>query len=68
MIADQTLKAGDCIFIPALAYLQYIAESEIKPKSEYKLSASATLVNMEYSANSEVLSSVFDAVENGLIT
>jgi hypothetical protein len=67
-MTSQKLTAGDCIFIPALTYVQYIAESEVKPKSEYGFHALATLVSLEYPVNSEVLSSIFDAVENGLIT
>ena len=63
---QDTLKAGDCIYIPAFYFYQTSGVAETQPmKGEYK--PAAITVSFKYKAHSRMLEAFYDAIETGIL-
>lgn len=56
------LREGDCLYIPAFYFYQYIAKAPAIPDKD-GIKPSALSVNLKYPSSSALLSSFFDAIE-----
>jgi len=61
-----TLRPGDCIFIPAFYFYQVAGWAEAQP-SKSQLKPAAITVGFKYKAHSRMLEAFYDAIENDIL-
>jgi hypothetical protein len=60
------LQEGDCVYIPAYYFYQYVGIPNLAPKVK-DMWPSAMVVTLKYPHNSDVLRGIFDAVESNIV-
>ena len=61
------LHDGDCIYIPAFYFYQYLGRSASMPEKDGVRSSSLILI-LKYPENSSLLGAFIDAIENQIIS
>ena len=60
------LHDGDCLYIPAFYFYQYVAKTSNTPDKD-NLKPSNIAVMLKYESNSALLEGFYDAIEKGIL-
>lgn len=66
VIQNETLEAGDCIFMPAFYYYQMIGKAEDRAgKADFK--PYSLVASIHYQSNSDLLQAFYNAIEDNIL-